>query len=196
MREREIDILHTHKIGSNLWGALLKPRVPIPIFVTHEHTWSWEGQLHRRIIDRHLIGRRAAAVIAVSRADQRRMTEIEGIPAEKTRFVPVGIPPPQRSAHPAGPAGRARNRARQPLVGMVGTLRPQKNYEMMFRATLALREEFPGLRVVIAGAEESGRAYPTAGTSQLLTRELGLERHGHVSRLPRRRLRPDPPAST
>ena len=49
MRDRQIDILHTHKIGSNLWGALLTPRVPVPIFVAHEHTWSWEGQPHRRL---------------------------------------------------------------------------------------------------------------------------------------------------
>jgi glycosyltransferase involved in cell wall biosynthesis len=61
----------------------------------------------------------------------------------------------------------------QPLVGMVGTLRPQKNYELMFRATLALKREFPGLRVAIAGAEES--AEHTHGRDlQALIDELGL----------------------
>jgi glycosyltransferase involved in cell wall biosynthesis len=173
LREQGVDILHTHKIGSNLWGALLKPRIPAPVFVTHEHTWSWEGQLPRRLIDRHLIARRAAAVVAVSRADQRRMSEIEHIPPEKTRFIPVGIPPPKRSANPADLRAELGMGPDQPLIGMVGTLRPQKNYELMFRATQALKREFPGLRVAIAGAEES--AEHTHGRDlQALIDELGL----------------------
>ena len=144
LRELGVDILHTHKIGSNLWGALLKPRIPAPVFVTHEHTWSWEGQLPRRLLDQHLIARRAAAVVAVSRADRRRMTEIEHIPPEKTRFIPVGIPPPKRSESPADLRAELGMGPDQPLVGMVGTLRPQKNYELMFRATLALAARVPG----------------------------------------------------
>lgn len=173
LRDDGVDILHTHKIGSNLWGALLKPRIPAPVFVTHEHTWSWEGQLPRRLLDRHLIARRAAAVVAVSRADRRRMTEIEGIPPEKTRFIPVGIPPPRRSEHPADLRAELGMGPDQPLVGMVGTLRPQKNYELMFRATLILRREFPDIRVAIAGAEESSE-HTHGQDLQRLIDELGL----------------------
>ena len=75
MRERRIDVLHTHKIGSNFWGALIAPRVPVPVFVAHEHTWSWEGKPHRKLADRFLIARRAAAFVAVSEADRGRMVE-------------------------------------------------------------------------------------------------------------------------
>lgn len=174
LTERGVDILHTHKIGSNLWGALLKPRVRAPVFVTHEHTWSWEGQLPRRLLDRHLIARRASAVVAVSRADRRRMTEIEGIPPEKTRFIPVGIPPPRRSQHSADLRAELGMGPDQPLVGMVGTLRPQKNYELMFRATLKLREEFPDVRVAIAGAEESPAHTHGRDLARLIS-ELGLD---------------------
>src|SRR5690349_17595202 len=86
MRERRIDVLHTHKIGSNFWGALIAPRVPVPVFVAHEHTWSWQGKPHRKLADRFLIARRAAAFVAVSEADRRRMMEIEHVPEAKTRF--------------------------------------------------------------------------------------------------------------
>jgi glycosyltransferase involved in cell wall biosynthesis len=154
MRDRKIDLLHTHKIGSNLWGALLTPRVPVPIFVAHEHTWSWQGQPHRRLIDRHLIARRAAAFIAVSRADQRRMTEVEGIPPEKTRFIPVGIPDPKRTKGDEEARAELGIEPGQPVVGLVGTLRRQKAYEVMIEASEILRREFPRVRVFIAGAEE------------------------------------------
>jgi glycosyltransferase involved in cell wall biosynthesis len=174
MRRRRIDILHSHKIGSNLWGALIAPRVPVPVLIAHEHTWSWQGQAYRRLIDRHLIARRAAAFVAVSQADRRKMTEIEGIPPEKTRFIPIGIPPPRRSPHPVDLRAELGIRPEQPLVGLVGTLRPQKAYEVMIEAAEILRCEFPGVRVVIVGGEENPAAAERPRL-ELLVRERGLE---------------------
>jgi glycosyltransferase involved in cell wall biosynthesis len=174
MRERRIDVLHTHKIGSNFWGAMLAPRVPVPVFIAHEHTWSWEGQPLRRLIDRRLIAPRAAAFLAVSRADQRRMTEIEGIPAEKTRFIPIGIPPPQASNPGADIRAELGIGDDQPLVGAVGTLRPQKAYDVLIRAAAPLRAEFPRVRLVIVGGEESADTTEKPRLEQLV-RDLHLE---------------------
>jgi glycosyltransferase involved in cell wall biosynthesis len=173
MRERRIDVLHTHKIGSNIWGALLTPRVPVPVFVAHEHTWSWQGQPHRRLIDRHLIARRAQAFVAVSRADRRNMTEIEGIPAAKTRFIPIGLPEPRRSRSPEEVRAELGVEPGRPIVGLVGTLRPQKAYEVMLEAAVILRREFPQARILIAGGEENDS---TAEKPRLegLARELGV----------------------
>lgn len=175
MRELRIDLLHTHKIGSNLWGALIAPRVPVRVLVAHEHTWSWQGQPVRRIIDRQLIARRAAAFVAVSRFDQRNMTEVEKIPPEKTRFIPIGIPPPRRTP---GRGGELRAELgigpEPPLVGAVGTLRPQKAYEVMIESALALRREFPDVRLVIIGGEESETTSERNRLEQLV-RDRGLE---------------------
>jgi len=60
LRSGRIDVVHAHKFASNLWGALLVPRSPLPLLLAHEHTWSYEGML-RRVVDRELIGRRARA---------------------------------------------------------------------------------------------------------------------------------------
>ena len=38
-RRRGVDVLHTHKVGSNVWGALLSPLIGSSVFVAHEHTW-------------------------------------------------------------------------------------------------------------------------------------------------------------
>jgi glycosyltransferase involved in cell wall biosynthesis len=180
MRELQIDILHTHKIGSNLWGSLIAPRVPVPVFIAHEHTWSWEGQPVRKLIDRRMIAPRAAAFVAVSQADRANMTAIEGIPPEKTRFIPNGIPPQRRLRSGVDMRAELGVGADQPLVGAVGTLRPQKAYEVMIEAARELKPEFPDLRLVIVGGEENATTTERQRL-EALVRERGLD--GTVSLL-------------
>ena len=100
-RRSGVDVLHTHKIGSNVWGAMLSPLLGDPVFVAHEHTWSYEGNPLRLFLDRELIARRADAFVAVSREDQRRMIEVERMPAAKSRFIANGIPRLPASPTPA-----------------------------------------------------------------------------------------------
>jgi glycosyltransferase involved in cell wall biosynthesis len=174
MRRRKIDVLHSHKIGSNFWGAMIAPRVPIPIFVAHEHSWSFEGQPRRKAIDRFLIGRRADAFVAVSEADRRRMIEIEKISPETVRFIQNGIPDPQ----PARPATEVRAELGfapdRPLAVAVGTLRPEKAYESVIEAADILRREIPDVGVLIVGGEESDTTTGRAPLEQQI-REAGLQ---------------------
>lgn len=150
MREQPIDVLHAHKFGSNVWGAVFSSLRRVPVFVAHEQTWSYEGRPVRRFLDRELIARRADAFIAVSSEDRRRMIEVERIDAEKIVMLPNAIPTPQ-------PRGDADPRAElgidpgAPVVGIVCVLRPQKALEVLLEATVRLREEFPRVRVLIAG---------------------------------------------
>lgn len=173
MREWEADVLHTHKFGSNAWGALIAPRARVPVFVAHEHTWSYEGQPHRRLIDRHLIARRADAFVAVSREDRRRMIEVERIPEAKTRFIPNGIPdppPPDPSHDVRAELGIAPG---QPVVGVVATLRPQKALDVLIRAIPRLREAVPSVRVlVVGGGDEPGA--PEARRLREIAHDLGV----------------------
>ena len=174
MRRRRIDIVHSHKLGSNFWAALLAPRVPASVFVAHEHTWSYEGQPMRKLLDRQLIARRADAFVAVSEDDRRKMIEIERIPPEVVRFIPNGIPDP--------PSPRASEEVRaelgiapgRPIVGMVATLRPQKAYDVLIAAAARLRETVPGVAVVIVGGEESGTTQERLRLEALVA-ELGVE---------------------
>jgi glycosyltransferase involved in cell wall biosynthesis len=154
-RASGIDVIHTHKIGSNLWGALLKGPIGAPVFVAHEHTWSYEGQPARVLADRELIARRADAFVAVSEEDRRRMVTIEGVPPTKARFIPNGIPPfppptPGRDVRAELGVG-----PEVPLVGVVATLRPQKALEVMIEAVPALRRAVPGATVLLIGGTDS-----------------------------------------
>jgi glycosyltransferase involved in cell wall biosynthesis len=166
-----VDILHSHKFGSNVWAAGLTLLARPPVFVAHEHTWSYSGDRPRILLDRRLIAPRADAFVAVSRDDQRKMVEIERIPPEKTRFIPNGIdlePPPED-------AGKRVRRELgldpgQPVIGTVATLRAQKALDVLIEAALMLREEFPDLAVLIAGGADPTAAEEAARLKALAER--------------------------
>jgi glycosyltransferase involved in cell wall biosynthesis len=166
VRRERVDVLHAHMFGSNVWGTLIGRLARVPIVVAHEHTWSFEGEPLRRMLDRELIGRFSDAFIAVSRDDQRKMIEIERIPAARIRFIPNGIAP---TAPAAGRDLRAElGVGSGPLIGAIGTLRAQKAYDVLIRAAASLHEKHPGLHLVIAGGGPERERLDT------LIGELGL----------------------
>jgi glycosyltransferase involved in cell wall biosynthesis len=167
MRRERIDVLHSHKFGSNAWAAVLAPLARVPVFVAHEHTWSYEGQPLRRFLDRELIARRSAAFVAVSREDRRRMIEVEGIAPDDVTFVANGIDPV-----PSGDRERARSELGVPdgvpLLGAVAVLREQKGLDVLLRAVAEVAREVPGVRLAVAGEG------PERASLEALASELGI----------------------
>lgn len=167
LRDEGVDILHSHMFGSNVWATLVGGLARTPVIVAHEHTWSFRGQPVRRLLDRELVARRAAVVIAVSEDDRRKMIEIEGIDPEEIVVVPNGIAP---LPAPSGRDLRAELGVEpgQPVIGTVCVLREQKALWVLLRAAAILRDAFPGLQVLIVG--EGGER----GRIESLISELGL----------------------
>lgn len=153
-------ILHTHMFGSNFWGALTSALVDIPVFVAHEHSWSYANDPVRKLLDRHLIARRADAFIAVSAEDRRRMIEIERIPSAKIRLIHNGI----AGFSEPGKGGAIREELgiapQQPVIGIVASLRPEKAIDVAVRAAAEVAREIPDMRMVVAG----GGATPSSQT--------------------------------
>lgn len=173
LRHQRIDVLHAHKFGSNVWGTLLGRAAGVPVVICHEHSWSYVGQPVRRVLDRHLIARWSDVLIAVSREDQRRMVEVEGISLEDTVFIPNGA---SLSARSPGADVRAElDIPRDALVvGSVGFLRVPKRHDLLLRAVSRLRRSRAELHVVIVG-EGAGR-----GELESLSSTLGLEARVHL----------------
>lgn len=145
----EVDVLHGHKIGSNVWAAVLGTLARTPVIVAHEHTWSFEGQPLRRLLDRRLIAARADAFLAVSALDRKRMIEIERIDPAKVLLVPNGIPDPPPPG--ASDLRRELGIGQEPVVGTVCALRPQKALGVLLEAASTLADRIPGVTVVIVG---------------------------------------------
>ena len=168
LRRERVDVIHAHMFGSNAWGTVIGRLARVPVIVAHEHTWSFEGRPLRRLVDREVIGRGSTAFIAVSRDDQRKMIEIEGVNPKKILHVPNGIaaPPPPSGADvrlelgiPAG--------AR--VIGTVSVLRPQKALDVFVRASARLLRERSDLYVLLAGDG------PLRGELTELVRSLGVQ---------------------
>lgn len=145
----EVDVLHGHKIGSNVWASVLGTLARTPVIVAHEHTWSFEGQPLRRLLDRRLIAARADAFLAVSALDRKRMIEIERIDPAKVLLVPNGIPDPPPPG--ASDLRRELGIGQEPVVGTVCALRPQKALGVLLEAASTLADRIPGVKVVIVG---------------------------------------------
>ncbi len=150
LRREHVDVLHSHKFGANVWGALLGRIAGVTVIVAHEHSWAFEGKPLRRFLDRELIARASSMIVAVSREDRRRMIEIEGIPPDRVAVIPNGIPDlsPSTSHDVVIPSDIPRGAA---VIGAVSMLRPEKGIDNLIRAAALLKPSFPALRVLIAG---------------------------------------------
>jgi len=150
LRQERIDVLHTHAFGPNAWGSLIGRLAGVPVVIAHEHNWAFTGRALRPVIDRQLIARCSDAMIVVSREARRRMIEIERIPPERLVLLPNGV---QALAPGDGRALRAELGidSDEPVVGTVCIIRSEKALDVLLHSAARLREDFPGLRVLIAG---------------------------------------------
>jgi len=153
LKAERFDILHTHKFGSNLWGALIGSACGIPAIVAHEHSWSYEGNPPRAWIDGNVIGRLATRFVAVSRADADRMIRKEGVSAHKVTVIPNGyIPSPASSNHDV--RAELGLDANAPVIGIAAVLRPEKRIDLLLVAHARVRSVVPEAKLVIAGDGE------------------------------------------
>src|SRR4051794_9634662 len=167
LRRERVDVVHAHKFGSNIWGVVFGRLCRVPVVVTHEHGWSFEGRA-KTIIDRELIARGSNAFIAVSREDRRRMIELEHIKPERAVFVPNGI---EALPAPSGHDVRAELgiAAGAPVVTTVGFLRQPKAMDVLIEAAARIAPRLPELKVLIVGEGADRPVY------EALIERLGLQ---------------------
>jgi glycosyltransferase involved in cell wall biosynthesis len=162
-----IDVLHSHMPRASVPGTIIGRLARIPVIVSHEHTWSFEGKPVRRFLDRNVVARGSDVVLAVSQRDRQRMIELEGMPAECVRVLPNGIPRvPDEGADVREQLGA---KGDELLIGSVGRFYPQKGYDHLIRAVSLLKRSYPGsFRCVLVGHG------PEQEKLQALINELGL----------------------
>jgi glycosyltransferase involved in cell wall biosynthesis len=149
LRAQRFQILHTHKFGSNAWGAMIGTACRVPVIVAHEHTWSYEGKPLRVWVDGHVIGGLADRVVAVSNADARRMVSIEHIDPSKIVVIPNGyIPHPGSYTDVRAELGID---DRAPVIATAAIMRPQKRQDLLLDAFAQVREAVPDAQLLLAG---------------------------------------------
>jgi glycosyltransferase involved in cell wall biosynthesis len=140
VRERGIDVVHTHDARSAALGAILKLVGPVRFKLVHSRRVSyplsgWWGVEKYRLADKVVaVSAEIKDVLAACGLDEARLTVIHsGI--DLSRYPP-------KAGHAGGP-----------VIGLVGSLSPQKGVEVFLDALafLAGRSEDLSWRAVVVG---------------------------------------------
>jgi glycosyltransferase involved in cell wall biosynthesis/GT2 family glycosyltransferase len=171
LRTESVDVLHAHKFGSNVWGSVFGRAFGVPAIIAHEHSWPFDGQLRRRLIDRQLTARGADVFVAVAQDDKRQLTAVCRVPAERVVVVRNGIDrAPDVSPDPRGRLGLG---PRAAVLVAVGLLRRGKAFDTLIRATSLLVRERPDLKTLIVGGPDPAEPDEPRRLRRLVS-DLGL----------------------
>ena len=151
LRRERVQVLHAHKFGSNVWGTVLGQACRVPVVIAHEHTWSYEGQPMRKLLDGRLIAPLATRFVAVSELDRRRMIDLEGVKPEKALAIPTAYLPREGVPDEGDLRARLGIAPGAPVIGTVANLRQQKRLDVLIDAFVRVREKLDGAHLVLAG---------------------------------------------
>jgi glycosyltransferase involved in cell wall biosynthesis len=177
LRAGRVDVVHAHDQDGIVMGAVAGALTRVPVVMSRHVIVEPSGDRRQSARARLAIAAfrfRAARVIAVSAAVRESLAAAHVDPSSVT-VVHNGVDARPFDAAP----GRARARA---LLGADGdvtlvlvpaVLRPGKGHDVMLRATAALRERAPGLRVLLAGDGPSRGAIERAAAGVPSVRLLG-----------------------
>lgn len=159
MVDESIDVLHAHMPRASVPGTMVGRVARVPVIVSQEHGWSFNGKPIRQFLDKNVVARGSDVLLAVSEWDRRHIIEIEGVPPDKVRVLHNGIAPAASSGIDVRDALGGHNGVA--LVGAVGRLYPEKNHSDLIRAVALLRDHRQRVKCVIVGdgpEEQSLRA--------------------------------------
>jgi len=160
VREKQIDIVHSHDYKTNLmayWLSRVEPVIPL----STAHGYTGHGWKERKIYypaDKRLLAS-FPRVVTVSGELKRTLVKA-GADPKRIDVILNGIDPQRFRRDPARrDAARARYQltGRDVVIGSVGRLEPQKRFDLLIEAFASMASTSPALRLLIAG-EGSKRA--------------------------------------
>ena len=168
LRERRLQIVHTHLWGANFWGRVAARLAGVPVIVATEHNVDTWKRWHHFVLDRWL-ARRTTHLVAVSQ-QVKAFYEAHGVGRGRWRVVYNGIdsslarPRGRRAAYQALGIGTT-----EPVVGWIGRLVPAKAPEVFLDAVARAAKTLPALKVLVVGDG------PSRAAVEAHARRRGLE---------------------
>jgi glycosyltransferase involved in cell wall biosynthesis len=142
------DLIHAHKYGSNMWGALLARTTNRPL-VAREPTFSGAREKRRTYGYRRWIAPVASRIICPSTIVAESLYD-EGVPEQLVEVVPNGVR--TDAALPRREARRALGLPPEGFVaGIIAQLRVEKAHEVLLQAAARLRAEGRVFKVCVIG---------------------------------------------
>lgn len=157
-RRHGAELIHTHLLGSAVYGGLAARALRIPAVSTFHGQVDIDEDEPFRAAKLRIVGRRKSRVVFVSEALRRFFLDMHRSPVgeEITRVVHNGLDleafRPGRDDALRAELGYGPEHT---VIGAIGNLRPAKAYDVLLWAAARVHEERPEARFLIAG-EGSG----------------------------------------
>jgi glycosyltransferase involved in cell wall biosynthesis len=156
LRERRVDVLHSHLFYSSLFASPIGWVCRVPVILETPHLserWRRGWFKSRFVVDR-FAGRFVDYYIAVSEANARYLAEEKGLPRKKIIVIRNGcdlgrFDPSHRP--PAGLKASLGFQADDPVLVVAARLEPQKGHRVLLQALQGVLREFPQTRLVCLG---------------------------------------------
>jgi glycosyltransferase involved in cell wall biosynthesis len=153
VRERNVDIIHTHGYYADAVGVLVKLFAPVRVVVT-VYVWG-KYEFHRQLMQwMDMAAIRFADCVTAHCEETRRGTIARGIPASEVRTLIAGFPvrravatPEQRLA-----ARRAQGVADDEILMInIARIHPEKAHDQLLEAFKLIHDRQPRARLWISG---------------------------------------------
>jgi glycosyltransferase involved in cell wall biosynthesis len=151
-RKRRIDMFHSHNTLA-LFDALVAARLTgVRGHVHTDHARSFPDK-RRYMIAEHVASYLLDQIVAVSDDTKNNLVHYEKISPSRIAVIPNGVDS-ERFTKPVDVAAlrAALGVSSGPVLGLAARLTEQKGVIYLLQAVVQLREQFPGLQVVVAGS--------------------------------------------
>jgi len=154
LRDRRIDLMHSHEFATNVYASFLSRISGIPVIAT-AHGKNYYAEKWRRRAAYRFVARQSV-MVAVSHDLKRFLAQRVAIPPERIRVVHNGIDLSRYAVHEGNHAVRAKLgiSASQRVIGTVGNLFAVKGQTYLMRACKAVVSAFPNCVLLVAGEGE------------------------------------------
>ncbi|HXN24899.1 MAG TPA: glycosyltransferase family 4 protein [Candidatus Dormibacteraeota bacterium] len=156
VRERKIDIVHSHMFFSSRFASPIARACGVPVILETPHVAeNWRrGWLKSSFALDRAVGRCVDYFIAVSQANASYLIHKKGLPKEKIVVIRNGCEL-SRFASPLDSRSELRNQRglseSAPLVLVPARLEPQKGHRVLLEALPDVRREFPQAQFLFLG---------------------------------------------
>lgn len=146
IRDENVALIHSHKMGSNFWGAVLGKLCGIPAIAhVHGQVYNWKNYPVNRFIEAL-----SSKIITVSEYERRAL--LKQVPPDKVVTIYNGIDPYKYRTKPDD--GLKSSMGFKPdtrIVGISAALRKEKAHEMFLRAAAEVLKKGKDVRFLIIG---------------------------------------------
>jgi len=157
MKERRIDLIHSHLPDVNLYSCLAGFAAGVPRVTTyHGSLTEPRKRISPHNLKYFLIGRLSTKIVAVSDCLKNDLVQTAQFPPRKLKTIYNGVDWKRFDLSSDSLAKRKELNINpdEKVVGMVANLRPAKGYHYFIRAAAIIAKSIPKVRFLVIGEEE------------------------------------------